>query len=595
MTPEIAIVLGLLLLAVVLFATEKLTVDMVTLLMLCVLGATRILTPAEVFAGFGNDILVVLGSIFVLGGALQRTGVLEGMAGRMLRLAQGGPKRLTALLMTSSGLLSAFLNNTTVTAMCVPPVTSLARRAGLSASKLLMPLAFAAIMGGTCTLIGTSTNVAVSGYLARSGYAPLGLFELAPIGLIVLATGTLFMVFVGSRLLPDYEDDAVTDPAEMRNYLAEVVVLPGSPLVGNQALKWDLSPLGFRLVEIIRGDGVLVPGPNTIIAAGDTLVVGGKVRDLRRVLTIEGLTFRSQLAPGEIESRPSSAGVSVAEAIILPGSELCGSTLDEVHFRPRYGLTVLAVNRSGQQLVEDLARIRLREGDVVLVHGTTARVDALLRPGSRFRQLGEPVRGPAERSGSRRHGIIAMTIFVSALICGATGVLPMAVAFLSAAVLVILCGCMTIEQAHACIDWRLLILVGGMTAFGAAMEKTGAADLLAQWMVAGLSPLGITAVLAGFFVLTIVLTQPMSNAAAALVVLPIAITAAKSLEANPRTFAIAVMLAASISFITPLEPACVLVYGAGKYRFRDFIVIGGLLTLLLTVVVLALIPVLWDL
>jgi di/tricarboxylate transporter len=188
-----------------------------------------------------------------------------------------------------------------------------------------------------------------------------------------------------------------------------------------------------------------------------------------------------------------------------------------------------------------------------------------------------------------------VAIFVAALICASAGWLPMAIAFLGAAVLVILCGCISIEKAYEFIDWRLLILVGGMTAFGTAMQKTGAAELVASGILAALSPLGVLAVLAGFFVLTIALTQPMSNAAAALVVLPIAISAAESLGASPRTFGIAVMLAASISFITPLEPACVLVYGAGKYRFRDFIKVGGLLTILLSIVVLLLIPVIWDL
>ncbi len=597
MTFEIVLVFGLLLVAVVLFATERLTVDVVTLLLLCVLGTTRILTPAEVFAGFSNDILIILGSIFVLGGALQRTGALDALAGLLLRLAKGGPKRLTGFMMISAGALSAFMNNTTVAAMFVPPVSSLARRSGLSASKLLMPLAFAAIMGGTCTLIGTSTNVAVSGYLAHAGFEPLGLFEVAPVGLAVMVVGTAFMVFVGSRFLPEQEDDAVTDAGAMRNHLAEVLVLPGSPLEGEKVFEWELAVLGFRLIQIVRGDQVVLPGPDTVIAVGDTLVVEARVEDLRRVLKIEGLAFKTELEPREIGGLPGAPGVdvAVAEVILLPGSDLCGSTLVEAQFRQRHGLQVLALNRNGLQVVRDLAHTRLREGDILLVHGSAAEMEAMQDPGSRIRQLGDAEGELEFRSGSRRQGLLTMAIFGAALVAATLGWMPMSIAFLSAAVLVVLCGCITIEKAYEFIDWRLLILIGGMTAFGTAMEKTGGADLLAGWIVVGLSPWGTLCVLGGFVVLTIVLTQPMSNAAAALVVLPVAISAAESMGANPRTFGIAVMLAASLSFLTPLEPACVLVYGAGKYRFRDFLVVGGMLTVLLALVVLVLVPVLWEL
>jgi di/tricarboxylate transporter len=591
MNTEIAIIFGLLLITVVLFATERLPVDVITLLALCGLTGTRILTPAEAFAGFSSEVIVMLGSIFILGGALQHTGVLQQAAGALLKLAGKGERRLAGLLMVATGAVSGFMNNTTVAAVFVPPVSGLARRAGISASKLLMPLAFASILGGTCTLIGTSTNIAVSGYIARSGLRPLGMFEILPIGLVLLGAGIVFMVTVGNRLLPAHDNE----PAEMRNYFAEVDVLPRSPLVGERAFDWELGLVGFRLIEIVRDGTSIVADAQTVIAAGDSLVIEGIVENLRKLAKIEGLVFKSQLEPGEIESATPGDEFVVVEAIVLPGGELTGATLGEVQFRQRYGLNVLAVSSGGRPVFEGLGSERLREADVLLLHGPTDRVDALRLPGAQLRLLGDDEPGAEIQTGSARNGCRVLAIFVAAIACGTTGLLPLSVAFLSGAVLVILLGGIPADRAREFIDWRLLILIGGMTAFGTAMEKSGGAELLAGVVTGALSPFGVSAVLGGFLILTILLTQPMSNAAAALVVLPVAMRAAADLNADPRTFAIGVMLAASISFITPLEPACLLVYGAGKYRMIDFIKIGGLLTLLLTALILLLLPVFWKL
>jgi di/tricarboxylate transporter len=604
MTYEIGIVFALLVAAVVLFATEKLQPDIITLLLLSVLIATRILSPSEAFAGFSSEIVIILGSVFVLGGALQKAGVLEFLVGRVVEWAAGGPRRLVALLMLCSGAVSGFMNNTTVAAMFVAPVTALAKRSGISASKLLMPMAFAVILGGTCTLIGTSTNMAVSGYLAKSGLEPLHMFELAPIGGVLLLAGVLFMVILGDRLLPGHPDDAVTEAAQFRQYLAEVAVLGSSPLVGARVADSELARAGFRIVQIVRNGIVLIPDARTVIEGGDTLVVEGDVEALRRIGTIEGLAFRCQLGPDEMAARAETADAGIADAVILPRSELAGSTLQAVDFRQRYGLTVLAINRGGQPVFENLADVTLREGDVLLLHGDLARIEALQQTRSRLQALGTPVETrepdagltlPAAPKTFDQRRLLAPALFGGALLTGALGWVPTPGAFLIGAVLVIVFGCLSAEEARACVEWRMLILVGGMTAFGLAMDRTGAAQLLAQWVVAALAPFGVLAVLGGFFLLTVALTQPMSNAAAALVVVPVAINAAQEMGANERTFAIAVMLAASISFIAPLEPACALVYGPGKYRFRDFIRVGGLLTLFLAVLVLVLLPVFWKL
>lgn len=585
---EIAYVLALLVLAVVLFATEKISVDVITLLLLAALTIPGILTPKEAFAGFSSDIIVILGSIFVIGAALQRSGILESGAAALLRFSNTGARMLTFLLMSVSAFFSAFMNNTTVTALFVSPVSGLAQSAGISPSRLLMPLACASIMGGTCTLVGTSTNVAVSGYLASAGLEPVGMFEITPIGLIIVATGIVYFLTLGARLLPNVKGDTVLRAETIRDYLCEVVVLPGSPLIGQGSFDWELSLVGFRLVRIERNGQELLPAAELCIEEGDLLMVQGKVTDLLRVKKIEGLDFKASLEPDEVGGRHGD--VLVAETVILPDSDLTGLTLREANLRRTRGLMVLAISRHGQSHLRDMGSMVLRTGDVLLVQGPVERVNALRRR-SGFAVLDE-YEPPVLRW---RQGLLTALVFLAAIVVGGFGWLPLAPALLAAAVVVVLAGGVPADQVREVIDWRLLILIGGMTAFGAAMEKTGAAVWLAQWVVAGLSPLGTLAVLGGFFVLTILLTQPMSNAAAALVVLPVALSAATTIGADPRTFAIGVMLAASISFIAPLEPSCVIVYGPGRYRFIDFVRVGGALTLILVLIVLPLVPVFWDL
>jgi di/tricarboxylate transporter len=276
--------------------------------------------------------------------------------------------------------------------------------------------------------------------------------------------------------------------------------------------------------------------------------------------------------------------------LLTPQSELHGRTLKEVNFRRDYGLTVLAIYRHGQSLREQVSDTILRVGDLLLVQGEDVRIEALRsEPGlSLLGEVSEPLYHP-------RKGLLTIALFGAAVIIGAFGWVPLSIAFLGAAVLTVLMRCISVERAYEFVDWRLLVLIGGMTAFGTAMDKTQAAGYLAGIVVSWFSPFGVLAILAGFFILTIILTQPMSNAAAALVVLPVAISTAQQLGANERTFAIGIMLAASVSFITPFEPSCILVYGPGKYRFMDFVKVGLGMTIVLSVTVLLLLQIFWPL
>jgi di/tricarboxylate transporter len=585
---QIALVLGLLTIAIGLFAAEVTSVDIITMILLIVLVISGILTPSEAFAGFSNEIIIILTSIFVLSGALQKTGIVDTIGSLLYRIAGNRPNRLVLAVTSVVGSVSAFMNNTTATAVFLPPVMGLCRKAKISPSQILMPMAFASMLGGTCTLIGTSTNVAVSGYIAKLGMRPISLFEITPVGLALLLVGILYLTLVSRRLLPAHKGESQAEDYGMRRYMSEIAVLPDSPLLGEKIFDSDLSRLGFRILQVLRGSQKILPDPRTAIQPLDILLVEGKIEDLMNVKDMAGIEIKALLSLQDSDLQ--SEDNRIAEAILMPQSHLIDRTLKEINFRQRYRLIALAIYRHGHSLCEKLGHIRLRVGDVLLLLG---QVDSLrnLRQNPDLSILDE-LDVPLAR---QRKGFYAVIVFVLAIAAGGLGLVPLSIAFLTAAALTMLMRCITVEEAYQFIDWRLIILIAGMTAFGTAMEKTGTAAFLAGHIIRFLQPFGVMTVLAGFCLLTIVLTQPMSNAAAALVVLPVALNTAHRLGANERTFAIAIMLAASISMITPFEPSCILVYGPGKYRFLDFVKTGWLLTVILAGIVLLLLPVFWPL
>ena len=587
-TFSMGLVLGLLLVAVVLFATEKISVDVVTMSLLVILVTAGILTPAQAFAGFSDDIIIILASIFIIGGALQETGVLDELGAKLARFASGSENRLLFMLMSLVSGLSAFMNNTTVTAMFLNPTINVARKTNVPPSRLLMPLAFASLLGGTCTLVGTSTNVAVSGYLSRAGMAPLSLFETTPIGLIIVAVGIAYMMLIGRHFLPNRHEESLTDEYQIREYLTEIVVMPNSPLIGQEVINSDLDVLKFTVLRIVRGEESLSPTRFFTFAEGDIVFVEGQVANLIKVKQIEGIEMVSDLKLGDRDSK--SADLRMAEVLLTPLSDLRGKSIMDSQFRQRFGLTVLALSRLGRSIREDLGHMRLKVGDTLLVQGDAERI-ARLRGNPSFLVLEEQ---ELPRLQTQK-GYLALAIFGVAILAGTFQWVPLSIAFLSAALAMVLVKCVAIGRVYQYLDMKLLILIGGMTAFGTAMQKTGAAEFLAGIVVQGLAPIGVYAVLGGFLLLTIALTQPMSNAAAALVVLPISIETALQMGLNPRTFAIAIMLAASVSMITPFEPSCILVYGPGKYKFSDFLKNGIILTILLAILITLLLPVFWPL
>lgn len=582
-------VIGLLVCALVLFATEKFSVDVITLTLLCLLVLSGVLNVEEAFSGFGREVIVMLGSIFIIGAALRETGVLDMLGHLLAQTAKGGRRRLMAGLMSGVGGISAFMNNTTVVAMFLGPVIGVARRMQMPPSRLLMPMAYASILGGTCTLIGTSTNVAVSGTLKDLGIGELGMFDMTPVGIVICFAGFLYMMFAGIYLIPERDGSAQSEgTANLREYLSEVVILPGSPLIHQEIFNSDFSVLGFQVIHIVRHGLELDLSPHARFEEGDVVRVAGKVENLLRIKKIEGLDIVEDVSLRE--SGVDMRGASLAEVVLTPRSTLVGRTLRTSNFRRRSAVSVLALLRGDQSLKDKMADVVLEAGDLLLVQGPYDRLK-MYEENSEIVIITEHVFEPS----ARKRGIALLAAFSLVVLASSMGWVPAAIGFLMAALFALASRCITLETAYENIDWRLLILIGGMTAFGKAMTNSGAAEMLAGVITTGLASWGPGAVLAGFCVLTVILTQGLSNAAAALVVLPIALRAAETLAVNPMTFGVAVMLSASISVLTPFEPSCILVYGPGKYRFADFMKVGSGLVLICLGIIITMVPWLWPL
>ena len=593
---EIGIVLLLLVVAVVLLSIETISPDFIALGLLIVLVSMKILTFEEAFKGFGSEFIVMLAAVFIVGEALQQNGMVDLAAQRIGRVQNIPTWALIGFIMACSAALSAFMNNTTVSAVLLAPIISISKRVRISPSKLLMPMAFGALMGGTCTLIGTSTNIAGNAYLVKKGFESMTMFELLPIGLPLTVIGIIVMA-LGHRLIPARaavaSETGFTERYEIRKYLSRVRILGQSPLVGQHIFRLNLGQNEIRILKVIRQNRDIFPDTNTTLQSDDLLVIEGLQEHISALRSEQGL----ELASGSVtDADLQDKSVRLVELLIEPTSALIKRTLIEADFRKKYHISVLAIHRKNESITDDIAQTPLRIGDVLLGQGRIEDI-ALLQNSNDLIVLQEM---PKSKPFDMRKGLITLCLFFGAIILGSVEIggkpiLPLGIAFLAAALLSIATGCITPENAYSAIDRRLLILIAGMTAFGIAMSNTGADKFLAEAVVAYLSPLGSLAVLAGFMVLTIVLTQPMSNAAAALVVLPVAIEAAKAMHVNERTFAIAVIVSASVSMITPFEPCCILVSGAGQYKVKDFMKVGGLLTLVFLVVMLILIPMIWGL
>jgi di/tricarboxylate transporter len=590
MTLEIGLLLFILGAAIVLFSFEWVAVDIVALGVLLSLILTGLLPPGQAFAGFGSDTVILILGLLIMTASLLRTGVVD-IAGRsILRYTGENPNRVLATVSVAAAGMSAFMSNTASTAFFLPIVIGLARRARVSASKLLMPLAFATILASSVTLIATSTNILVSGLITQYAMPPLGMFELAPVGFPIVVVGVTYMLLIGRRLIPDRsEKEELTAEFGLHPFLSEIVVLPGSPLAGGTLAESGLGrDLDLTVLRLDRGtESILVPGANTVLQARDVLLVEGSRENILKVKSTGGIDIKADLkfTDPDLETRD----MRLVEVILLPRSPLIGRTLRRLRLREKYGLQVLAIHRLGETIRTKISQAILRLGDILLIQGRHRNI-AALEADQVFRVLGSV----EARTTNPNRAPIAIAIFGGAIAAATLELLSLPVAMLLGALLAFLTRCITPEEAYREVEWKVIILIGSMLALGFAMENTGTAEYLAGIIVNLPTSANPIWLLSGFFILTVLLTQPMSNQAAAVVVIPVAIQTALQLGLNPRTFAVMIAVAASTSFITPLEPACLMVYGPGRYRFIDFIKVGSLLTVLIYLIAILLVPLVWP-
>jgi di/tricarboxylate transporter len=779
MTLDIVIVFSITALAVILFITERVRVDLVALLVMASLALTGILTPVEALSGFSSAAVVTVWAVLILSAGLARTGVAGAIGHRVLGLAGSSETRLVLLIMLMVGLLSGFMNSIGVAALFLPVVIDIARRINIPPSKLLMPLAFAALMGGLTTLIGTPPNILISEALRAANLEPFGMFDYTPVGIFVLAAGIAFIILFGRRLLPnrdisrqttrgvqaDYKDlydleermvvvhlpddsnlagktlgrsklgsilglnvvaiiregrtqlapstntilevgdrllvegpldqltefhdkqhlviedkkialDQLTSPeiqlvemelaeesslinrtmrqvdfrnrfglivlairrgeTSMRTNLEVIPLQAGDKLLvqGDQSqfdtfrdqkdfifslpeekqvykleeklmrvrLPWDSTLVGKTLAEsrlgdafglgvmgIIRQDEThLMPSPDERLEAGDTLLVKGNQDDLLTVDGLQTLQIESDIPPelNELES----AEVGLVEAVLSPHTTLVGKTLREIHFRVKYGLSVLAIWREGNAYYSNLGEMALHFGDALLLHGARERIQ-LLGSDQDFLVLTED----AQEAPRTNKALLAVLIMVIVLLPVIFGLVPIAIMVVVGVALMVLTGCLTMDEAYRAIEWKAVFLIAGMIPLGIAMEKTGAASFVATGMVELLGDYGPMVVMAGLYILTSLASQVMPNPAVAVLLAPIALNTAGDMGVSPYPLAMTVAVAASAAFLSPVaHPANLLVMGPGGYRFSDYIKMGLPLTLVVLVVVMLVLPIFWP-
>ena len=595
------------------FATGRLRSDVVALCALLLLLLTGILTPEEALAGFSNPIVIMMIGLFVVGGAIFRTGLAARIGGSLMRLAGNSQRRLFFLVVVGTAVIGAFVSNTGTVALMLPIVVSMSARAGTDARRLLMPLAFASSMGGMLTLIGTPPNLVIQEHLTEGGYAPLSFFSFTPVGLICIAVGALALYPLSRRLVRhDAHDDArhkggkslsqLVSEYRLGEQMGHVTVTPSSSLCHQSLGSLDLrARYGVSVIEVRRQSrqGLLIrsvsqeaAGPATVVQGGDTLYLSGSDTDIRRFAADYGLTLGDD-ADGGL----SFYDTGIAEILLMPTSRLVGRRVRESGLRAKYGINVLAVRRKGSYLRDDLADLRLLNGDVLLVHGAWTQIGRLNDDEDDFVLLGRPL-DMADRVTLDYKAPIAALIMLAMIVLMVCDFIPVApvTAVMLAAVAMVLTGCFrNVEAAYKTINWESVVLIGAMLPMSVALTKTGASALISHSLVSALGQFGPIALLAGIYLATSVLTFFVSNTATAVLMAPIAVSSATALDCSPYPFLFAVTLGASMCFASPFStPPNALVMQAGAYRFADYLRVGLPLQLIIGAVMIAVLPLLFP-
>ncbi|HUG16788.1 MAG TPA: SLC13 family permease [Thermomicrobiales bacterium] len=596
MTVEIAIVFGILLLALVGFVLDRFPLDFVALSVMAtilVLGPVLDVTAEEAISGFAHPATITVLAVFILAGGVQRTGAINLLTRRMIRHAGDGEVRQLLAVMLIVAPFSAFINNTAAVAILIPPVIALSRHHKRPPSRLLIPLSYASQMAGVMTLIGTSTNILASSLLDRDGREGFSMFEFSHIGALVFATGAIYLIVAGRRLLPDRETaPEVASRYQVSDFQSDIVVLPGSGLAGKSLAESHLGDRYDMQVRAIQREGRRIGNISgrTILLEGDILTVVASPDQLMRVNEIEGLEVEPVARLNDDDEPDEDEERGVLEVVIGPNSDLVGRTLESSYFRNRYNATVIAIRKQGQVIHERLGKVRLAFGDTLLLAGDQEVFELIKR------RPGFIVTEETRLESFRTSRIpIALAIVAGVVIVAAFGQ-PILVTAVTGSVLMVLTGCLRMTELHESIRWDVILLLAGMIPLGIALERTGAARLLADLATASARYVPDLIVLMIFYALTAVLTEFISNNASVVVMVPVGIATAVTLELDPRAFVLAIMFAASTSFTTPTGyQTNTMVYGPGGYRFVDFVRVGGALNVILAILTPLYIYLFWGL
>lgn len=605
MTGETLLVYVILAVTIILFVSERLRLDLVALLALLALSLTGVLTLGESLAGFADPLVIMIAALFVVAGAIFRTGLAERFGRILGRIAGTGRARITVVVMLGTGLLSAFVSTTGTVALMLPVTASLARNARLSPSLLLLPMAVGALLGGMLTLIATPPNIIVSNQLSAAGYAPFGFFDFTPIGVVMLVAGTAVLVIFGERLLPVRPSAEPVEGADGVSRLTGADIVRGhsvgrivrlrvsedSPLVGASPAEAALRRrFHVNIVGIRRPRGRsghmrrLSRTSEEPLDAGDELDVHAEADEVARLCAEQRL---------ELVSDRSEADAVLAEVLLTPRSRLIGQTLEGIRFRSRYGANVLSLRRQGGPVEADLATEPLRFADTLLVAGSPKRIDLLRSETGDFVVVARTREAPRVGRLSRRE-ILALAVMLGMLVLLTLEVVPAATAVLLAAVCMVLTGCLDMNAAYDEINWQSVVLIAAILPMATALQKTGGIEMI----VALLQPIGDygpLAVMVAIFALTGAMGQFISNTATAALIAPIAMSSAVQMGISPYPLLMTVAIASSTSFATPVAtPVNMLVLGPGNYRFGDFARVGLPLQLVCGVLTVLVVPVLFP-
>ncbi len=587
MTIDIAVALSIALVAVILFATEKLRIDAVALLVLTGLAVSGLVDPGQALSGFSNAATITVAAMFVLAAGLQNSGALSGI-GNLLGRARS-PLQFLIILFVVLAVIAPFVNNTAVVAVFMPIVMAATANIGMSASKALIPLSYVSQMAGVCTLVGTSTNLLVNAMAKDLGHPGFSMFEFTPLGLICLAAGCLYLLTIGRWLLPDARGAELVEHYELGKYITELRVMPESSLIGTSVGEAKLGEeYGVFVLELLRGNKKVWSPRSQTLQEGDVLLARGDWSQLNELRKNAGMEVNAEF---KLKQRSfEEVDQVLTEVMIAPRSRVIGSTLGMLDPGWDHNTTALGIHRRGQVLRDELRNVRLQVGDILLILIPKSGMNAL-RKDTNLIVLSE--RQPEKPGGWRApFALVTMALVIG---ISAIGWAPIAVTSLAGAVAMTLAGCLDAEDVYDAIDWRIIILMAGLLPLGVVMSQTGAAQFLVENSIGLVSTLGPLVVLAVLYLMALLLTEFMSNAAAAVLLTPVGMSTAAMIDVDATPFLIAVTFAASTSFATPVGyQTNTMVYGAGGYRFSDFVKVGLPLNLIFWVLGVIFIPIFWP-